>query len=425
MAAKKSSGKSKKTAKRSAKKSSKKTAKSPGKDPCSKRSDKIVNHTKFGDIPATARDIKTIGVLTGGGDCPGLNAVIRAVVRTSLNVYNWDVVGFEDGFEGMIMPGKSRIMDYESTRGILHKGGTILGSTNRGNPFSFPIERRGKMHSMDCSDMVADTYNRHNLDALMVIGGDGTLKIADRLRKEKGMNVMGVPKTIDNDLSATDVTFGFDTAVDTATLAIDKLHTTAESHHRIMFVEVMGRDAGWIALHAGVAGGADAILIPEIPYDITKLIQKIRKREEKGRKSSIVVVAEGARPVGGDVSYLRSANPPFDLVRLGGAAQRVADEMEELTGKETRVTVLGHVQRGGSPTNYDRMLATRFGVEAVHSLARGNFCHMVALRGDKIITVKMKDAIHEQKFVEANGAKVRAARALGIAFCAPDVNPNR
>jgi len=371
-------------------------------------------------ISPAAANIKKIGVLTGGGDCPGLNGVIRAVTRTAVNVFGWEVVGFEDGFDGMIYPGKSRPLDLDTTRGILHRGGTILGSTNRGNPFSFPVTRGGKTAAVDCSDMVVDTYRRHELGALVVIGGDGTLKIAERFAREKGLCVMGVPKTIDNDLSATDVTFGFDTAVATATEAIDKLHTTAESHHRIMFVEVMGRDAGWIALHAGLAGGADAILIPEIPYDIKKLIEMIRRREDKGRKSSIVVVAEGARPVGGTISTIRSARPPFDLVRLGGAAQRVADEIEALTGKETRVTVLGHVQRGGTPVPYDRNLASRFGVAAVRALARGEFCNMVALQGNNIVSVALKDAINKQKFVDPKGEMVQTVESIGITFGAPE-----
>lgn len=376
--------------------------------------------TRFGEIPAQAARMKRIGLLTGGGDCPGLNAVIRAVVKTAINVYQWEPVGFEEGFEGMILPGKHVFLELASVRGLVHRGGTVLGSTNRGNPFSYPVDKRGKTVSVDCSDMVVETYKRFNLDGLVVIGGDGTLKIAERLSREKKLKVAGVPKTIDNDLYATDVTFGFDSAVATATEAIDKLHTTAESHHRIMFVEVMGRDAGWIALYAGMAGGADAILIPEIPYTTTKLVEKIRQREGMGRKSSIVVVAEGARPVGGEVSYLRSANPPFDLVRLGGAAQRVADEIERLTARETRVTVLGHVQRGGSPTPYDRNLGSRFGVAAVHALARGEFGSMVALHGADILTVPLKEGVARQKFVDPHGEMVSAARALGIDFCSAE-----
>ncbi len=398
------------------KKSSKKSAGKTSKKSVSQKSAKTV-HTRYGPIPPSAREINNIGILTGGGDCPGLNAVIRAVVKTSINVYGWSVFGFEDGFEGMILPGKHQYLDFNAVRGILHLGGTILGSTNRGNPFSYPVEKKGKLVPVDCSEMVAETYRRHQLDALIVIGGDGTLHIAHRLHNEHGLNVVGVPKTIDNDLCATDVTFGFDTAVATATEAIDKLHTTAESHHRIMFVEVMGRDAGWIALYAGLSGGADAILIPEIPYDITRLVEKIRHREKMGCKSSIVVVAEGAKPAGGEVAAVRSANPPFDLVRLGGAAQRVAEDIERLMVKETRVTVLGHVQRGGSPTPYDRALATRFGVAAAHATAAKMFNKMVALQGSRINTVVLKDAVESQKFVDPEGEMVRATRAVGIDFC--------
>jgi 6-phosphofructokinase 1 len=376
--------------------------------------------TRFGRIPEQAGRIKTIGVLTGGGDCPGLNAVIRAVVKTAITVYRWKVIGFEDGFEGMILPGKERELDLDSVKGILPRGGTILGSTNRGNPFNFPVERQNKIVSMDCSHEVVETYRRLKLDALVVIGGDGTLSIARDLGRKRGLKCVAVPKTIDNDLNATDVTFGFDTAVTTATEAIDKLHTTAESHHRVMFVEVMGRDAGWIALYAGLAGSADAILLPEIPYDITKLIKKIRSRENMGRKSSIVVVAEGARPKGGGVSYLRQANPPFDLVRLGGAAQRVADEVEALSGKETRVTVLGHVQRGGSPTAFDRNLGTRMGTAAVHAAARGEFGKMVALRGNSIIIVPLAEAVAHKKSVDPHGEIVQAARAVGTDFCSTE-----
>ncbi len=376
-----------------------------------------VSDNRFGRLPQQAKKVKTIGVLTGGGDCPGLNPVIRALVKTSINVYGWRVIGFEDGFEGMILPGKHHEMGLPSVRGILHRGGTILGSTNRGNPFSYPVKKRGKLVPIDCSVQVKETYKRLKLDTLVVIGGDGTLKIGYDLSKKHKLQMVGVPKTIDNDLCATDVTFGFDTAVDTATEAIDKLHSTAESHHRVMFVEVMGRDAGWIALYAGMAGGADAILIPEIPYDITQLIAKIRHREHMGRKFSIVVVAEGARPVGGDVSTVRSAFPPFDLVRLGGAAQRVADEVEHLTGKETRVTVLGHLQRGGTPSPFDRILGSRLGTAAANLIAEGKFGRMVSLQGQKITSVSLLDAIGKQKLVNPDGEMVHAARALGVNFC--------
>ena len=414
MAEKKTKSKAVKTKKKTAKKTAVK------KNTVKSKTQKLKSvMTRFGKIPASASQIKRYGVLTGGGDCPGLNAVIRAVVRTGINVYGWQAIGFEDGFEGMIYPGKHINLGFGETRGILHRGGTILGSTNRGNPFSFPVKKGGKLKGMDCSDIVYDTYKRHELDALIVIGGDGTLKIAERLSNRYGINIIGVPKTIDNDLSSTDTTFGFDTAVDTATGAIDKLHTTAESHHRIMFVEVMGRDAGWIALHAGIAGGADAILIPEIPYSLMELIEKIRHREDSGSKSSIVVVAEGAVEVGGDVVAAKEAKYPFDLVRLGGAAHIVADKIEKLMDRETRVTVLGHIQRGGSPSNYDRILATRFGVEAAHALGRKEFGSMVALQGTKIVTVPIAKAVDVQKFVDPNGDMIHAARAVGISFCSP------
>jgi phosphofructokinase-like protein len=358
---------------------------------------------------------KRIGVLTGGGDCPGLNAVIRAVVKTAINVYDMEVTGILDGYEGLIYPEKAVALGYDEVKGILPQGGTILGSSNRGNPFAFPEERDGKVVAVDYSDRVAENYHRLGLDGLVVIGGDGTLKLATRFKNTRGLNIVGVPKTIDNDLSATDVTFGFDSAVVTATEAIDKLHSTAESHHRIMFVEVMGRDAGWIALHAGLAGGADAILIPEIPYFIEKLQKKIELRESKGRKFSIVVVAEGARPVGGEMSVVK--RPAFDLPRLGGAAQRVADEIEKLLEKETRVTVLGHIQRGGSPTPFDRNLGTRFGTAAVHLAAEGNYGRMVCLRGREIDSVDMEVAVEKKKYVDPQGEMVQTARALGIDFC--------
>ncbi len=356
-----------------------------------------------------------IGVLTGGGDCAGLNAVIRAVVKTAVNVYDMEVIGFCDAYEGLIFPAKRIKLDHDAVRGILPLGGTILGSSNRGNPFSFPVEKDGELVAVDYSDVVAENYNKLGLDGLIVIGGDGTLKIATDFKRKKGLRIVGVPKTIDNDLSCTDVTFGFDSAVVTATEAVDKLHSTAESHHRVMFVEVMGRDAGWIALHAGLAGGADAILIPEIPYSIEKLARKIDLRESRGRKFSIVVVAEGARPVGGDVSIVRSTE--FDLPTLGGAAHRVASEIEKLMKKETRVTVLGHIQRGGTPTPFDRNLGSRFGTAAVNLAAHGDYGRMVGLHGREIKSVQLEEAVAEKKYVDPRGEMVQTARALGIDFC--------
>lgn len=360
--------------------------------------------------------VKKIGVLTGGGDCPGLNAVIRAVVKTAIKSYGMEVFGIEDGFEGLVFD-RFTPLGYEQVRGILTKGGTMLGSSNRANPFKMTYQKDRKKVTEDLSAQACKNYHDHNLDALAVIGGDGTLKIGKELQDKCGLKVVGIPKTIDNDLSATDVTFGFETAVITATEAIDKLHSTAESHHRVMFVEVMGRDAGWIALYSGMAGGADAILIPEIPYYIEKLTAKIERREQYGSKFSIVVVAEGAKPMGGEMSVMKAADQAWSLPRLGGAAQRVADEVEKLTRKETRVTVLGHIQRGGTPTPFDRNLGSRFGVEAVNLLGRGEFGRMVCLHGRKIESVKLEQAVGKQKLVDPKGEMVMAARALGIVFC--------
>ena len=360
--------------------------------------------------------IKKIGILTGGGDCPGLNAVIRAAVKTAVHDYQMEVVGILDGFAGMVF-NHTVPLGYDEVRGILTKGGTILGSSNRANPFKMTYEKIGKEVTEDLSRQACDNCQKLGLDALVVVGGDGTLAIGKELKDQCGLKVVGVPKTIDNDLSATDVTFGFETAVITATEAIDKLHTTAESHHRVMFLEVMGRDAGWIALYSGIAGGADAILIPEIPYHIQKLADKIERREKYGYKFSIVVVAEGAKPVGGKMSVIDKPDQPWSLPRLGGAAQRVADEIEKLTKKETRVTVLGHIQRGGIPTPFDRDLASRFGVEAVNLIGRGEFGKMVCLRGREIKAVTLEDAVGRQKLVDPKGEMVMAARSLGIDFC--------
>jgi 6-phosphofructokinase 1 len=361
-------------------------------------------------------NVKKIGILTGGGDCPGLNAVIRAVVKTAIHDYSMEVLGILDGFEGLVFK-KVQRLGYEEVRGILTKGGTILGSSNRANPFKMTYEINGKKITEDKSNDACKNYHDLGLDALVVIGGDGTLTIGKELKDKCGLQVVGVPKTIDNDLSATDVTFGFETAVITATEAIDKLHTTAESHHRVMFVEVMGRDAGWIALFSGIAGGADAILIPEIPYYMPKLAAKIERREKYGMKFSIVVVAEGARPVGGKMSVIEKPNQPWSLPRLGGAAQRVADEIEQMTRREARVTVLGHIQRGGIPTPFDRDLASRLGVEAVNLIGRQEFGRMVCLRGRDIKSASLEEAVGRQKLVDPKGEMVQAARALGIDFC--------
>jgi phosphofructokinase-like protein len=320
-------------------------------------------------------------------------------------------LGVEDGFEGLLND-RTRTLDVDDVRGILTRGGTILGTTNRGNPFAWPVIRDGKPEVVDASRQVLEKLENLHLDAMIIIGGDGTLHIADALQR-MGAPVIGIPKTIDNDIAATDVTFGFDTARLTATEAIDKLHTTAESHHRIMVVETMGRNAGWIALESGIAGGADAVLIPEIPYHLGAVERTIEERAARGRRFSIVVVSEGAKPVGGEQVY-REPGAPGRLPRLGGIGQQVADALAERTDRETRCTVLGHLQRGGSPTPFDRLLATRFGVRAVACAAEGTFGQMVALHGQDVLAIPIRDAIETPKRVRPDSELVMTARDLGI-----------
>ncbi|ADI01891.1 MAG TPA: 6-phosphofructokinase [Syntrophothermus lipocalidus] len=355
-----------------------------------------------------------IGVITGGGDCPGLNAVVRAVTKSAINLYGWEVIGFEDGFKGLV-ENRYRILDLQAVSGILHRGGTILGTTNRDNPFNFLIEENGQKEFRDMSAVVLENLDRLGIDALVVIGGDGSLNIAYQLH-QKGVKVVGVPKTIDNDLSATDLTFGFHTAVATAMDALDRLHTTAESHHRVMVLEVMGRYAGWIALAAGIAGGADVILIPEIPFKLEKICEKIEERTLTGKKFSIIVVAEGAKPEGGEMVVQKIVPESHDPVRLGGIGNKVGEEIERLTGKETRVTVLGHLQRGGSPNAFDRILSTRYGVAATKALKAGNYGSMVSLQGSAVTTVPLEDAIGELKKVPVDHEMIQVARAVGISF---------
>ena len=327
-----------------------------------------------------------LGVLTGGGDCPGLNAVIRAIVRKGIDAYDDELVGFRDGWKG-VLDGSFEQLTIESTRGILPRGGTILGSS-RTNPFK----------REEGVQLIRDTIRRNAIDGLITIGGEDTLGAAQRLYTE-GVKVIGVPKTIDNDLGATDVTLGFDTALHVASEAIDRLHTTAESHHRILVVEVMGRHAGWIALHAGVAGGADVILIPEIPFDIDEVCRLIQRRHGRGRPFSIVVAAEGATPKEGTMSVSAGQLDEFGHPRLGGIGQRLEQEIERRTGFETRATVLGHVQRGGTPTAFDRVLATRFGLAAIDAAHEGAWGMMTALRATQIELVPLAEAVLELRTV--------------------------
>jgi len=354
---------------------------------------------------------RRIGVLTGGGDAPGLNAVIRAVVKSAANV-QCEVVGLLDSFDGLIEPDRQRPLTPKDVTGILRLGGTILGTTNRGNPFAYPVKT--SEGTRDYSDRCVETFRTLGLEALIVIGGDGTLAIAYEFHK-RGLPVVGVPKTIDNDIVETSSTFGFDSAVSFATDAIDRLHTTAEAHHRIMVVEVMGRYAGWIALHAGIAGGADVILIPEIPFDLDRVAGRIREREHWGARFSIVVVAEGAKPVGGDVSVATPASAGA-VERLGGIGARVARDLERLTGKETRDVVLGHLQRGGAPTSYDRVLATRLGARAFELARDGTFGCMVASHPPEVVAVPLERVVGRMKHVPTDCDIVRAARAVGIAL---------
>jgi ATP-dependent phosphofructokinase / diphosphate-dependent phosphofructokinase len=359
-----------------------------------------------------------VGLLTGGGDCPGLNAVIRAVVKAGVSHFGFEIVGIRDSFNGLLSsPYEVQNMTRDSVRGILAKGGTILGTTNRGDPFAFPTPQPdGSKKLIDRSDELLEAMRILELDGLICVGGDGTLRISKKL-SDKGAKIIGVPKTIDNDIAATDVTFGFNTAVEVATEALDRLVSTAESHDRVMVVEVMGRDCGWIALHSGLAAGADAILIPEIPYEIQRVCDKVRRRQAAGRFFSIVVIAEGAFPAGGERAYLDArAQTAGGMPRLGGAGAIAADAIAQKTGLETRVTVLGHLLRGGTPSSYDRLLATRFGSAAVELVEQGRWGRMVALQGAVITSVPLGDAVSKEKRVDPEGELIEAGRRLGIEF---------
>ena len=324
----------------------------------------------------------------------------------------WEVLGLEDGFEGLIKPNKARLLDMTDVRGLLPRGGTILGSTNRANPFHYEMRHNGAVQVLDVSETVIYLAREYGIEVLIVIGGDGSMRIAHELM-HKGLQVVGVPKTIDNDLDGTDVSVGFDTAVTTAMEALDKLHTTAESHHRVLVIELMGRHAGWIALAAGVAGGADVILLPEIPYDLDVIADKIRQRNQNGAQFSLVVVAEGSRPLGGAAVY-QAEHDLGGVSRLGGIGDVVAAQLRRMCHTDVRVTVLGYLQRGGSPTAFDRILATRFGAMAVHMIAQGKVGHMVALRDGHITAVPLGDTVSRQKQVPLDSDLVCAALGLNI-----------
>ena len=357
--------------------------------------------------------LKRIGILTGGGDCPGLNAVIRSIAKPAMSYYNAQVFGILDGYEGMV-EGRHRELSPLDVLGIINQGGTILGTSNKGDPFHFPMGDRNNLRIVDASQQVIDHYRNLKLDVLVTIGGDGTQIIAHKL-SQMGLNVIGVPKTIDNDLDSTDITFGHDSARAVATEAIDRLQTTASAHHRVMVMETMGRYAGWLALGAGLAGGADIILIPEIPFSWDAVFDAVLKRS-KGAKFSIVCVAEGAKPSGGAVSVKEMDKKRTDPVRLGGIGELVAKRIEDETGLETRVTVLGHVQRGGSPTAFDRILATRFGTVALEAMSRAECGVMTSLQQQTVKTVLLADAIGKQRLVPPDSQMVFAAKAVGTCF---------
>jgi len=360
------------------------------------------------------RKIKRIGILTGGGDCPGLNAVIRAAGKAAFRL-GWEIIGLMNGFDGLLFKHLAKKLHPSNVSGILNVGGTILGSTNRGNPFSYPVKIGRGVVIKDISDKVVKRYHELGLDALIVIGGDGTLKIANDFIK-KGLKIVGIPKTIDNDINGTVITFGYDSAVSTATDAIDKLHTTAESHQRTMVVEVMGRYAGWIALNSGVAGGADIILIPEIPFDIDAVCEKVMERYNSKKNFCIVVVAEGAAKKGGKMFTKNHDSKGRTEVLLGGVAEFVASEISRITGKETRSLVLGHLQRGGHPTTFDRLLGTRYGAKSVELIKDKKFGCMVSSLPPDITCIPISEAVSKLKLVPINSDTIVAAKLIGISF---------
>jgi len=355
-----------------------------------------------------------IGILTGGGDCPGINAVIRAVVKKAILEYGIEVVGIEDGYEG-IVKNRHRRLQFSDVSGIITQGGTILGTSNTANPYRYAVKKNGQVDFEDVSTSSIVNIKEMGIDCLVCIGGDGTLSIANQI-SQAGIPIVGVPKTIDNDLRGTDVTFGFDTAVMVATEGIDRLHSTAQSHHRVMVVEVMGRNAGWIALHAGIAGGGDIILIPEIPYDIQCIAERVKERNHSGKRFSIVVVSEGAKAIGGNAVIQRVVKESTDPLRYGGVGFMLGAKIEELTGVETRTVVLGHLQRGGTPTAHDRVLATRLGTKAVDLIQEGTFGHMVGVQCNALVAVPLTEVAKGQRTVPLDDPLIQSARSVGTSF---------
>ena len=357
---------------------------------------------------------RRIGILTGGGDCPGINAVIRSVAKKAILEYDIEVVGIKDGYEGIIH-GYYRALHFDDVSGIITLGGTILGTSNTSNPYKYPSRKGSGLEFEDVSQVALANIRSLEIDCLVCIGGDGTLGIANRLFGD-GVPIIGVPKTIDNDLRGTDITFGFDSAVSVATEGIDRLHTTAQSHHRVMIVEVMGRNAGWIALYSGVASGGDVILVPEIPYDLDKVVEKVKERNRKGKRFTILVVAEGAKPKGGNVVIQRVVKDSSDPIRLGGIGFVLGSQIEEATVIETRTVVMGHLQRSGVPTPFDRVLATRLGCKAVEMIANGRFGYMVGVMGNSLVEVPLEDVAKGPRNIPSGDPLIQAARSVGTCF---------
>lgn len=360
--------------------------------------------------------LKRIGILTGGGDCPGINAVIRAVVKTAMGDHGWECYGIADGFLGLIQ-NRVKKLNWNDVSNILTRGGTILGTSNKANPAKFATGRDAKGNTIfeDVRDRAMAHYNEHGLDALVVIGGDGTMSCAAGMI-EKGARCVGVPKTIDNDLMHTHVTFGFQTAVEIATEALDRVHTTAASHHRVLLVELMGRNAGWLTLHAGLASGSDVILIPEIPYSVEKICKACEKRKEHGKYFTIIAVSEGAHPIDGEVTVKSIVADSHEAIRLGGVANVLCRQLEDCTGIESRAVVLGHVQRGGTPCAADRVLATRFGHEATELLAEGKFNELVVVQEGQLRSVPIDSVANQQRLIAPDDDLVKIARSVGTSM---------